>query len=332
MPSIAAEPVVHVAAGVIAEHGRYFITRRARDAHQGGKWEFPGGKVDRGESVLAALRRELHEELGIEVTAAQPFMRVRHAYPEKTVLLDVWSVTAYTGRPHGREGQEGRWVAQADMLALDFPAADLPVQRRLWLPSLYAISDCARLGRAEFFARLEVALTAGLRLLQLREPQMSEGEFVVLAREVSERCHPHGAKVLLNADPALVEPCGADGVHLSAHRLLRLERRPAAATQLVGASCHDESELARAAAIGADLVVIGPVAPTATHPQAVPLGWERFEKLCRAAVPAVYALGGMHADDLRRARQHGAQGVAMIGGLWAARDCAAVVAACESAT
>src|SRR5438309_2315156 len=104
MPTIAASDVVHVAVGILTDRERFFITRRASDAHQGGKWEFPGGKVDHGESVSAALARELHEELCIDVHAARPLMQIQHRYPDKNVLLDVWSVSAYAGvgadRPH----------------------------------------------------------------------------------------------------------------------------------------------------------------------------------------------------------------------------------------
>lgn len=328
MPSTAAESVVHVAAGVIVGCRGVFITRRLPNAHQGGKWEFPGGKILPGESVLAALRRELREELGIEVQEARPFMQVRHAYPDKTVLLDVWRVISYLGTPHGREGQESRWASRDELLTLKFPEADLPVQRRLWLPPLYGISDATRVGRDEFLRRLDHALVGGLRLLQLREPGMNEQEFVQLARDVVALCHRYHARCLLNADPALMSIVGADGVHLNARRLAQASARGESDEYFLAASCHDEHELAQAARIGADLVVLGPVAPTASHPQAVVLGWQRFEELCRGSPSAVFALGGMRETDVAIAHRCGAQGLAMISGLWD-NDPAAVVAACE---
>lgn len=329
MPITAAD-AVHVAVGILAERDRFFVTRRSPNAHQGGKWEFPGGKVDRGESVRAALQRELHEELGIEVRDARPLMQVHHAYPDKTVLLDVWSVTSYAGTPHGREGQQARWVSRPELLALDFPQADLPIQRRLWLPALYAISDYARVGRAEFLERLEWALAAGLRLLQLREPALPQEVYLELARELSMLCHRYDARLLLNADPAWVEGTGVDGVHLNSRRLMQTTSRPLPQHFFVSASCHNHYELARAAEIGADAVVLGPVAATASHPDALPLGWGRFEVLCRNAGPAVYALGGMRAENLLQARSAGAHGLAMISGLWAVPNTAAAVTACET--
>ncbi len=328
MPSTAAKSPVHVAVGLLLDRDQVFIARRAANTHQGGKWEFPGGKLDDNESVETALRRELHEELGIEVRQAQPWMQVRHRYPDREVLLDVWRISAWDGSPHGRERQEARWAGVRELPKLDFPEADLPILRRLWLPALYLISDATRLGKKEFLFRLERTLKAGARLVQLREPDMPAPEFRALAIEVSGLCRRHDARLLLNAEPSLVEECGADGVHLNSRRLMELQVRPLSQRFFVGASCHDAGELAQAEAIGADFAVLGAVARTASHPQATPLGWERFAGLCRGAQLPVYALGGMRSSDLTVARQAGARGVAMIRGIWDAADPEQAVAAC----
>ena len=132
---------VQVAVGIITDAaGAILITRRPNHAHQGGLWEFPGGKVEAGETVTAALRRELYEELGVMVEAAEPWLQIRHAYPDKTVLLEVWRVTAYQGEPHGREGQPLTWVLPARLADFAFPAADTPIievltGRRVTMPS-----------------------------------------------------------------------------------------------------------------------------------------------------------------------------------------------------
>ena len=116
---------VHVAAAVIrGADGRVLIARRPDDKHQGGLWEFPGGKVEEGEVVQAALSRELEEELGIRVSAARPLIQVHHDYPDKHVLLDVWEVSAFTGEPHGAEGQPLAWVAPRDLGQYEFPEAN----------------------------------------------------------------------------------------------------------------------------------------------------------------------------------------------------------------
>ena len=123
---------VHVAAAVIrGVDGRILLARRADTQHQGGLWEFPGGKVEIDEAVETALQRELEEELGIVVLAAESWLRVRHAYPDKTVLLDVWRVTAWSGEPRGREGQPLRWTSPTRLADFAFPAADEPIIARL---------------------------------------------------------------------------------------------------------------------------------------------------------------------------------------------------------
>lgn len=328
MPSTAPNSPVHVAVGLLRDRHRVFVTRRAADAHQGGKWEFPGGKCHPGELVLAALKRELHEELGIEVKSAVPWMQVRHAYFDRDVLLDVWHITAWHGDPHGREGQEARWCGIRDLPVPDFPEADLPILRRLWLPPLYLISDAARFGKETFLIMLERALKAGARLIQLREPSMAQPEFRAYAKVVAALCHRYSARLLLNADPAAVEECGADGVHLNSRRLMALNRRPLGNAFFVAASCHNREELGQAAHLSADFAVLSPVAATASHPDVAPLGWDKFRALCGSAPLPVYALGGMRPADLESARAAGACGIATVSGVWGASDIEAEVVAC----
>lgn len=117
--------LVHVAVGVIVDNQqRLLIARRPQHAHQGGLWEFPGGKVEAGESVQQALARELHEELGIQASGFRPLLEIRHDYGDKAVLLDVWWVEAFRGEACGQEGQPVRWVSAAELAGLAFPAAN----------------------------------------------------------------------------------------------------------------------------------------------------------------------------------------------------------------
>jgi 8-oxo-dGTP diphosphatase len=119
---------VHVAVGVISDGGTgILVARRAQAAHQGGLWEFPGGKVEAGETVQAALHRELLEELAIEVRRCEPLLSIEHDYADKSVLLDVWWIDAFDGEPHGREGQPLRWVDVTELGGLEFPAANVPI-------------------------------------------------------------------------------------------------------------------------------------------------------------------------------------------------------------
>jgi 8-oxo-dGTP diphosphatase len=253
-------------------------------------------------------------------------MQVSHAYTDKKVLLDVWEVTQFLGEVHGREGQDVQWVPVADLSGLEFPEADRSVLDAIRFPPLYLITDAGRFGQPGFLPKLEQALQAGARLIQLREHHLSPEDYQAYARQVTDLCHRHGARVLLNADPEWVRGCGADGVHLSAQRLRTLNRRPLDRSLWVAASCHNIQELEQAARIDADFVVVAPVQATASHPHAQPLGWDNFQRLCRQTALPVYALGGMQPQDLTRARAHGARGLAMISGIWRAGSISKTVA------
>ncbi|NQZ30054.1 MAG: 8-oxo-dGTP diphosphatase MutT [Oceanospirillaceae bacterium] len=123
---------IHVAAGVILDNsGNVFLAKRLTGAHQGGLWEFPGGKVESGESAKQALERELDEELGIKIADAEPFIKIPFSYPDKSVLLDVFKVTKFSGDPYGKEGQETAWVALKDLSKLQFPEANLPILEKI---------------------------------------------------------------------------------------------------------------------------------------------------------------------------------------------------------
>jgi 8-oxo-dGTP diphosphatase len=316
MPTTAPEAVIHVVAGLLERDARIFLTQRPAHAHLAGKWEFPGGKLDPGETPLAGLTRELHEEIGVDVAEAAPFAQVRHAYPDKTILLDVWRVSAWRGEPHGREGQAVRWSDPHTLRLREFPQADWPIVRRLQLPPLYLISDAQRLGRTLFLDRLARLLGAGVRLVQLREPELSPDGFAQLVREVAPLCREHGARLLVNANPRLAPAWSVAGAHLNASRLMACTVRPLDVEQWVAASCHNERELAHAGRLGVDFAVLSPVAATPSHPHVAPLGWERFQEWVSKVSFPVYALGGMQISDIPTARSFGAQGVALMRGVW----------------
>jgi 8-oxo-dGTP diphosphatase len=308
---------VHVAAAALVDaDGRVLLARRADDAHQGGLWEFPGGKLEPGESVDAGLRRELHEELGIDVVSHRPLIRIRHDYPDRSVLLDVHLVDQWHGEPHGREGQPLAWVAKSALSDYPMPPADVPIINALRLPSTYLITP-PRLDDVDGFLRsLDASLAAGASLLQMRVFDIPDDELLRVGREVCERCHAISARVLLNGDGETMRAIGADGLHLNSRALQACRERPVPGSMLLAASCHSAADLDRAARLGADFALLSPVLPTRSHPDAEPLGWERFAELVDAARLPVYALGGMDPEKLAPAWHSGAQGVAGIRGLW----------------
>ncbi len=304
-------------AGAIADRaGRILVTRRPDHVHQGGLWEFPGGKLEPDESPEQGLARELDEELGVQVRSSRPLIRVQHQYGDRHVLLDVCRVDAYLGVPAGREGQPLAWMEPEAMDPAAFPAADRPVISALRLPQRLLITGPDPRCSDTFLLRLARALDAGIRLVQLRAHALDDRAYAALAEAVHALCEERGARLLLNRAPRRVSVVPRHGLHLAARTLLDLEERPGAPTELVGASCHDAVELERAAWLGLDYALLSPVKPTASHPHAVPLGWRGFAELVEPARLPVYALGGLLPSDLDAAIQWGAQGVAGIRAFW----------------
>lgn len=122
---------VHVAVAVIIRDNQVYIAKRHDKQHQGGKWEFPGGKVEENETVVAALSRELAEEIAITVVEAEPFMEIAHDYGDKQVLLDIYTVTKFTGEPQHQEDQLALWVNVNDLVSYDFPEANKAIVNKL---------------------------------------------------------------------------------------------------------------------------------------------------------------------------------------------------------
>jgi len=290
------------------------LARRPRGKLYAGFWEFPGGKVDPGEPLPAALARELHEELGIDVEIAHPWIVQMYTYAHATVRLNFFRVRAWRGEPHGKEEQQLAWQHASAVDVAPLLPANGPVLRALQLPFEYAITRAGEIGAEQQLSLLDQRLAQGLRLIQVREKGMPALELERFAAAVIALARAQGARVLINSDIELAARLGADGVHLTAAQLLRLEQRPALGW--CAASCHNAEELARAAELGIDFAVLGPVQATPSHPDALPLGWEGFAALARGATLPVFALGGMNPGDMETAWQCGAHGIAMVRGSW----------------
>lgn len=307
--------VVQVAVGVVeAPDGRILIARRAEDAHQGGLWEFPGGKVDPGETTAEALIRELREELAIEVLDCEPLIEIRHDYADKSVQLNVCRVTRFEGEPRGAEGQPVQWVEREALPGYAFPAANRPIVNAIRLPETLLITGPAESGEG-WLARLEEALSQGVTWVQVRAPELSEVDYRQRVEGALDLCRPKGVMVLAHGGPDHYQP-ELDGLHLDGSALRDCRQRPVPASAWCGASCHSPDELAHAVRLGVDYVTLSPVLPTASHPDVAPLGWARFADWVSGAPIPVYALGGVSPDHLAQARAKGAQGIAGIGFAW----------------
>ena len=299
--------VVEVAAAVIQRpDGAFLLAQRPAGKVYAGYWEFPGGKVEAGEAAAHALSRELHEELGIDVERAYPWITRVFTYPHATVRLHFFRVTHWRGEPHPREDQAIAWQRPGRAMASPMLPANAPVLASLALPTEYAITDTSRWGSAVMLDRLERRLAEGLKLVQLREPGLSEEDRRIFCENAIGRARRYGCRVMVKAPHP-----GADGVHFTAVQLRALSQRPA--DGLAAASCHDRAELERAMQLALDFVVLGPVKEKADRPA---LGWTRFAELVRDTTIPVYAIGGLGRGDLEDAWRAGAHGVAMIRGAW----------------
>jgi 8-oxo-dGTP diphosphatase len=314
--------LLHVAVGVICNaEGKILIAKRPEAAHQGGLWEFPGGKVDRGETIEQAVARELREELDIQVLASEPLIQIRHHYPDKSVLLDVRRITQFSGEPRGNEGQPIQWVDVAQLDQFEFPAANRPIITAIKLPSTFAITGHWT-DEQDFWVRVSSVLDAGVGLLQLRIPGFSLAEHQHLLDVVADMTAKRSTALQINTSVEIFEhiqrsiPEINAGLHLNSHEAAQLAARPVARNTLLGVSCHNAEEIRHAQAIGADYLFISPVQHTESHPDALPLGWAGFSALVELANVPVYALGGMVETDINEARANGAQGIASISAWW----------------
>ncbi len=312
-----ANTAIHVVAGILSDaQGRVLLAQRAEGSHLAGLWEFPGGKVEAGESAEAALRRELREELAIEIGATEPLISIPWHYPEKSIVLHALRVHEFRGTPLGQQQQQLRWDFPADMTAIPMPPPDRPIVNALRLPSHYAITPEPGSSDVEFIEGLRRVIARGVRLIQLRAKTLPLPRLRSLAQEARYEARRAQVTLLLNGNLELARELDLDGVHLSATELLSLDTRPLGPDRWVAASCHDERELAHAAAIGVDFAVVGPVLPTVSHAGAEPIGWRRLADLCDAAPFPVYALGGMAETHLDAAKVAGVQGIAGISAFW----------------
>jgi 8-oxo-dGTP diphosphatase len=324
--------IVEVSAAVLQRpDGSFLLAQRPPDKIWAGYWEFPGGKVEPGETARDALIRELQEELGITVETAYPWLTREFTYPHATVRLSFFRVTKWSGELHAHEGQEFAWQGISSFTSsLTLPRrerglagnvsvapllpANTPILRALELPTLNAISNVAELGVEHFLTSLQAKLDIGLKLIQLREKNLSRDELRELALKVVKLAHSRGAKVLLNGDMELAQEVGADGVQLTATQLAELTERPS--LDWCGASCHNSEELRQAEKFGCDFAMLSPVLPTQSHLGAPHLGWEKFAAIAAGSTIPVYALGGLTREDMQTAWQHGAHGIALLRQAW----------------
>lgn len=307
--------IVHVAAAVIVRpDGQVLLAQRPRGKAYEGYWEFPGGKLEPGESARHALDRELAEELGLRVRRASPWLTQRFVYPHAHVELHFFRVFEWDGEAVGHDGQAFAWQTPGAFTVAPLLPANTLVLRALLLPTVYGITIASDMGEDAFIERARGAFERGLRLVQLREKDWPLARQRAFGERLLALAASYDAHVLLNGDAESARAWGFAGVHWTSQALSAATSRPQGL--LCAASCHTRDELAKAGALELDLAVLGPIAATPTHPAATLLGWDGFASSVSAASLPVFALGGLMMSDLDVAIDHGAHGIAMRRGAW----------------
>jgi 8-oxo-dGTP diphosphatase len=305
---------IDAAAGIIVrDDGRFLLGQRPQGSFYPGYWEFPGGKVEPGESPAGALSRELDEELGLRVERLYPWLVRTHDYEHAHVRLHFFEVAQWRGEIDAHVHDALAWALPNDAPAPMLPANG-PVLKALALPRRIGITHAATLGIEPQLAAIDHALHAGLRFVLIRENALPASTRRAFAKEAVRLAHAAGALAVVNGEPELALDAGADGLHLTAARLMAGSSRPDFAW--VGASCHNRAELELAAARGFDYALLGAVKETATHPGGETLGWEGFAALASGLPLPVFALGGLGDGDMETARLSGAHGIAAIRSAW----------------
>ncbi|HED36511.1 MAG TPA: Nudix family hydrolase [Gammaproteobacteria bacterium] len=311
--------LIHVAVGVIINSkNEVLISLRHKSTHQGGLWEFPGGKVEAGESVFDALKREISEELNIVIKKAEPFKLIQHQYEDKSVCLDVWIVESFSGEPTGAEGQLIKWQPVNQLNIEEFPAANRSIIHSLALPDKYMITGVFE-SASDFLERLESSLKKGVRLVQMRCKKLSDSDFLSLAEQAQFICKKYRANLLLNTTPDVFYQTKSSGLHLSSQQLNLFDDRPVNEVSLLSVSCHTPADIKQAERLSADLILVSPVKETSSHPGVKGIGWEGFTVLVSNTHIPAYALGGMGMQDIEDAKFNNAQGVAAISSFWNAQ-------------
>lgn len=305
-----------IAVGVLHDNGRYCMSLRQKHQSHAGRWEFPGGKVEVGETPVEALKREFVEELAIQTDKWRPLIEIPWHYENVSVRLHVFLTSSYQGEPVGNEGQKVDWFGLASLKKLALPQANKGIIQALELTDKYLITG-GFVDTNDALQKLKQALDSGIKLCQFRAKQLSSDDFKDVASKAISLCHQYDSKLLLNGGVELLEALPeADGIQLSSNAIYEFDSRPITKNKLLGVSTHTREDIEQALKLEADFILLSPVKATTSHPGVEGIGWRRFAENVRNVPIPVYALGGMLPEDITSAQQNGAQGIAAISAFW----------------
>lgn len=272
------------------------------------------------ESGLQALRRELSEEVNIQIEYAHPLMQISHDYPDHKINLNAWVIDRWSGTPLGNEGQAVEWVAIKELDNRQLPDANIKITKAIKLPLLYLITPDLISYDDRFLILAEQLVNNGLGLLQFRSKCSTFFQHESFVRELVQVCENGACQLIYNGTVDNAVAVGAHGVHLNSSTLLRIYERPLSNDAWVAASCHNRMEIEHAIRADVDFCVVSPVHQTSSHTGDEGMGWNRFQELAEQTCIPIYALGGIKPAEIVDAHRNGAHGIAMIRGIWDAPD------------
>lgn len=294
------KPIIDVAIALLLHRNKVLVGWREAKQHQGNQYEFPGGKVEHGESPVDACRREIREEVGLDILTWHLFEVIRHEYDDLHVHLHIFHALVSLEQLDAIQ-DPWTWYSRAELKDLAFPKAnDVIIERLNWSQYLKISADINDLEGLNHDTWMYLRAAPTLDLIQVIHalPASNLNKLVVnieLWRGLAESVQQQLAAVQIKHDQLM---------HLNANTL------PLGIRSI--ASCHDALSVQQAQNIGCDAMMLSPVHTTATHADAKALGWEQFEQLCLRSDIPVFALGGLSPSDLGTAQRYGAYGVAGI--------------------
>jgi|ETNmetMinimDraft_8_1059916.scaffolds.fasta_scaffold04641_4 8-oxo-dGTP diphosphatase len=287
--------------------GKFLISKRRSGKFKSDYWEIPGGKIDPNETPKEAIKRELKEELGINVKRLRFVRSFTHKYPDRIVDLSYFIIGNYEGEPFGAEGQNIEWVDNKDLVKYKLLPSVREIISSLSLPSKYWITPSEGHYTKDWMMQFEQKLAQGVSLIQLRAKISLDEVFI---RKIFMKCQESKTKLLLNTTNKTYKEPYSDGWHMTTAEMLSFQSRPCPYEKIIGASTHNLYEAVRASELNLDFIVISPIKPTQTHPKTKPLGWDVAREVVDNITTPVYLLGGMSDLDLDKALTLGAQGIA----------------------
>jgi 8-oxo-dGTP diphosphatase len=307
------KPHLFVSAGILFNAKEAFLlASRPSGKAYAGYWEFPGGKIESGETALMALKRELAEEMGITVLQAYPWLQQDFDYPHAQVTLFFFQVTAWEGEIIAQEQQQFSWQSITNLTVHPILPANAPILRALALPRALAISDAKALGETGFLNKLVHYLDQGLTWLILHEPHLDAAQFTAFAKKVLALTCNYPIKIVFYDHLACAQALGADGILLSTAALMACKSRPSA-LPYCGAFIDTKAALNQAAALKLDYAILKHLANTPAHFSQPRIHWPGVgDMLQHHNKLPVYAMGGLAQQDIPQAREQGAHGIAFV--------------------